>query len=225
MSARQPLAPFEHLAHLGKALASAPRLRVLHLLCQCERTVAQLAKCMGLPVGIVSHHLQVLSRVHLVAAQKSGRHVVYRLADETVKAFWLDYREFAEGRLTELQLLAAALTGERTTRGRVDRVQVRRLVADDAAVLLDVRPDREYAAGHLPGALSFPLEELSRRLQDIPPGKVVVLYCRGPYCLLADDAQKILAERGIRALRYEDGVDEWAAAGLPVSRFLQSPID
>lgn len=218
----QPLLPYEHMARLGHALASPQRLRLLHLLCQCERTVEELAKAMDLRIGIVSHHLQRLRRVRLVVAQKSGRHVVYRLADEQVKRFWLSYREFADGRLAELQLLAAALADQRRTKGTMDRAQVRQLIEQDAAVLLDVRPTPEFTAGHLPGALSFPLEQLTRRLKDIPPGKVIVLYCRGPYCLLADDAQQILAERGIRALRFDDGVDEWAAAGLPVSRMSRS---
>ena len=212
------LAPFEAIAKLGRALANRHRLRLLHLLAQGERTVEAAAAAMGLSVVTVSHHLQQLRRVDLVAAHKSGRYVTYGLADATVRAFWLHYRDFASDRLAELQVLENALATRRNALGRVDSPTLQALLENNAAVLADVRPAAEYDAGHLPGAISIPLDQLTQRLRELPADKVIVLYCRGPHCLLADEAQQALAARGIRSLRMDEGVPEWAAAGLPLDR-------
>jgi len=211
-------APFEAMARLGRALANSHRLRLLHLLGQCERTVESLADAMDLPPVTVSHHLQSLRRAGLLTAQKTGRHVVYGLANAGVKTFWLHYRKFATERLAELRVIASDLTIRRTALGCVDRVTVQTLLASDAAVLADVRPTPEFDAGHLPGAISLPTDEIARRWSELPTGKVIVLYCRGPHCLLADEAQHTLADHGIRSLRMEEGVPEWESAGLPVTR-------
>jgi rhodanese-related sulfurtransferase len=156
--------------------------------------------------------------VRLVASRKVGRHVTYALADAEVTAFWLQYRDFCAGRLAEFRVMRDALVAQRKARGVVDRDTLQKLIKKGTVALLDLRPELEFDAGHLPGALSCPLEQLADRLKSIPAGKTLVLYCRGPLCLLADIAQEQLAARGITALQFSDGVAEWASAGLPVKR-------
>ncbi|MBM3854719.1 MAG: metalloregulator ArsR/SmtB family transcription factor [Verrucomicrobia bacterium] len=216
MKLDDPQAPFELMANLGHALASPQRLRLLHLLCQCDRIVEDLAEAMNQPLANVSHHLQQLHKVHLVENRRIGRHIAYGLADESVKEFWMRYRDYSVTRLVELQQLFASLTAQRTQRGgTISREALCDLIQRDAVVLIDVRPREEYDADHLPGAISIPLTELLQRMSELPSDKIVVLYCRGPYCLLGDKAQEQLAARAIRALRLSEGVKDWAAAGLP----------
>ncbi len=211
------LAPYALLAELGQVLGNAQRLRIIHLLCQCDRTVEELAQAMKEPTANVSHHLQLLKKVELVRTTRHGRHIAYGVGDEAVRKFWRSYREFGAERLTGLQLLTGALAAQRTKRGgTIDRQSLAALIKKDAVVLLDVRPKEEYDAGHLPGAISFPLSELMRRIHELPSKKTVVLYCRGPYCLLGDAAQEQLAAKAISSLRLADGVVDWAQAGLPV---------
>lgn len=209
---------YEQIAKLGTALSSPPRLRLLTLLCQCERTVESLANTIGLPIATVSHHLQHLRRVHLVVSRKSGRHVIYALADESVKAFWLQYLEFCPNRIDELKLLRSDLTAKRKERGAVARQDLPKLLKSGKTTLLDLRPKQEYDAGHLPGAISCPFDHLAQCIQKLPASQTVVLYCRGPYCLMGDMAQEQLAAKGIKALQLEDGVAEWSVAGLPIKR-------
>jgi rhodanese-related sulfurtransferase len=200
-------------------LASPQRLRLLHLLCQCDRTVEDLAKTINQPLANVSHHLQLLRKANLVATRRIGRHIAYGLADESVKTFWLHYRDYSATRLAELQQLFAGLAAQRSKRGgTVSREALADLIKKDAVVLVDVRPKEEYDADHLPGAISIPLDELLARAGELPADKIVVLYCRGPYCLLGDAAQEQLSARAIRALRLSEGVKDWAAAGLPHKR-------
>jgi rhodanese-related sulfurtransferase len=183
--------------------------------------VEDLAATMQQPIANVSHHLQLLRKANLVAKRRLGRHIAYGLADESVKTFWLQYRDYCGTRLAELQQLAAGLAAQRSKRGgTIDRERLADLLKKDAVVLIDVRPREEYDADHLPGALSIPLTELMQRVNELPADKIVVLYCRGPYCLLGDTAQEQLASHAIRALRLTEGVKDWAAAGLPV---VQSP--
>lgn len=214
-----PLAPYALLAELGQVLGNAHRLRLIHLLCQCDRTVEELAEAMREPTANVSHHLQLLKKVKVVRTTRLGRHIAYGIADDAVRSFWHAYRDFGSDRLGELQLLAGALTAQRTKRGGIiDRKSLTALLKKDAVVLLDVRPREEYNAGHLPGAVSFPLSELMQRINELPRKRTVVLYCRGPYCLLGDAAQEQLAAKAIAALRLEDGVVDWSLAGLPVKK-------
>jgi rhodanese-related sulfurtransferase len=214
----QAIALHEQFAKLGTALSSPQRLRLLNLLLQSERTVDTIAKAMNLSIATVSHHLQHLRRVRLVTARKVGRHVTYALADVEVAAFWLQYRDFCSGRLAEFQIMRDALGADRKARGIVDRESLQKLLKQGAVTLLDLRPELEFEAGHLPGAISCPMEQLADRLKGLPKDKTLVLYCRGPLCLLADIAQEQLAARGIKALQFTDGVTEWASAGLPVKR-------
>lgn len=214
-----PLAPYTFLAELGQVLGNGQRLRILHLLCQCDRTVEELADAMKEPMANVSHHLQLLKKVRLVSTTRHGRHIAYGLPDEAVRSFWRNYRDFGAERMGDLQLLTGALAAQRAKRGgMIDRNSLAALIKKDAVVLLDVRPKEEYDAGHLPGAISFPLSELMRRINELPPKKTVVLYCRGPYCLLGDTAQEQLASKAIASLRLADGVVDWAMAGLPVKK-------
>lgn len=212
----QAAALYEQIAKLGNALASPQRLRILSLLCQCERTVDALAKAVGLPIATVSHHLQRLSRVRLVVARKVGRYVTYAMADNEVTAFWLQYRDFCSGRLVELQMMRTNLAAQRKTRGIIDQESLTKLLKKGTVELLDLRPQVEFDAGHLPGAISCPMDQLGDRIKSLPTGKTLVLYCRGPLCLLGDIAQEQLAARGITALQFTDGVVEWAFAGRPV---------
>ncbi|MBA4136034.1 MAG: ArsR family transcriptional regulator [Opitutus sp.] len=214
-----PLAPYTLMAELGQVLGNAHRLRIIHLLCQCDRTVEELAEAMKQPTANVSHHLQLLKKVRILSTRRLGRHIAYGIADDAVRAFWQTYRDFGTERVVELQLLAHSLTAQRSKRGGViDRGSLAALLKTSSVVLIDVRPKEEYDAGHLPGAISFPLSQLMQRISELPRKKTVVLYCRGPYCLLGDAAQEQLAAKAIAALRLEDGVVDWALAGLPVKK-------
>jgi DNA-binding transcriptional ArsR family regulator len=214
----QAQALHEQLAKMGQALSSPQRLRLLNLLCQSERTVETIASAMGLSIATVSHHLQQLRRARLVIARKVGRHVTYAMADPEVTEFWLRYRDFCARRLPELQLMDTKLAAERKKRGAVDREALKKLLKGGEAVLLDLRPEQEYDAGHLPDAISCPIDHLAECIKKLPVGKTVILYCRGPYCVLGDMAQEQLVARGINALQLNDGVIEWASAGLPLKR-------
>ncbi len=218
MNRQQAAALYDQIAKLGHALSSPPRLRLLNLLCQCERTVESIAETMGLSVATVSHHLQQMRRVRLVTSRKVGRYVTYALADPAVTMFWLQYRDFCSGRLAELQVLESDLAAQRKSRGAVDRNSLPKLLKKGGAVLLDLRPKQEYDAGHLPEAISCPMGELSKFINRLPTGKTIILYCRGPHCVIGDAAQEQLTARGIKALQLTDGVVEWASAGLPIKR-------
>lgn len=209
---------YEQQASLGQALSSPIRLRLLHLLSQGERSVESLAAVAEQPLNTVSHHLQRLRAVQLVRSRKEGRYVVYGLADESVVSFWLAYRAFAEQRLPGLRLLADQLEARRTRQGAIEPRALRRMLRRREAAVLDVRPADEFAQSHIPGAINIPLPELEGRLGELPGDTLVVLCCRGPYCLLADDAQQLLAHRGVEAVRLREGVIEWAAQGLPLRR-------
>ena len=212
------LAPYAAMAKLGQALASPQRLRLLHLLAQCERPVEELAAAMDEPVGTTSHHLQKLSSVRLVNSRKVGRQVFYSLATESVLRFWLLFRDFAENRLSDLQLLRRLLEASRAESGAIDIKTLRTKLKGSKVALLDVRPRAEYEAGHIPGALSAPLEELPKLVRQLPKDKTLIIYCRGPYCLLAFKARELLAKHGIHALCLCEGPVEWAAANLPLER-------
>lgn len=219
MLASDPSAPYRVIAELGRVLSSPQRVRLLHLLCQCDRTVEELAAAMGESVANVSHHLQVLKKAQLVISHRLDRRIAYGAADEGVKVFWRTYREFCSERLPELRLVAGALAEQRGTRGgTVARADLVKLLKKGEVVLVDVRPREEYEAGHIAGAISIPHTELMDRLKELPRNKTVVIYCRGPYCLLGDVAQEKLAAKSIEALRLADGIIDWRSAGLPVRR-------
>jgi rhodanese-related sulfurtransferase/DNA-binding MarR family transcriptional regulator len=219
MTASDPNAPYRVIAELGRALSSPQRVRLLHLLCQCDRTVEELATVMGETLANISHHLQVLKQAHLVTSSRLDRRIAYGIVDDGVKEFWRRYRNFATDHLTEMRVITGELSAQRRERGgTMSRVDLLKLLRKGEVVLVDLRPREEFDAGHIEGALSIPLAELMQRLKELPKDKTVVLYCRGPLCLLGDAAQEKLADRSILARRLEDGIIDWQAAGLPIKR-------
>ena len=208
---------YAQFARVGKALASEKRLELLDLLAQGPRRVDALAVEAGIPVANVSQHLQALSQAHLVEASKDGTQNIYRLADERVLKLWLTLREVAETRLAEVDQIKRD-AGETLSQGRISRNEVRRLAKKGKMLLLDVRPAIEYESGHLPGAISIPVDALEARLGELPRNLPIVTYCRGEYCLFADDAVALLRKHGFEAVRMEGGWPEWAAEGRSKKR-------
>jgi rhodanese-related sulfurtransferase len=210
---------FDEFARAAKALASGRRIELLDVLANGERTVEALAGEVGLSVANASQHLQVLRRARLVTGRRQGTSVYYRLTGPEVFELWRTLRTLAASRLAEVERLAAAYLGARDQLEPVTHQELtRRLQDDDSLVVLDVRPAVEHAAGHLPGAVSIPIEELRRRLAELPRDREIVAYCRGPFCAFAHEAVAVLREEGFSARRLEDGLPEWQAAGLAVTR-------
>ena len=206
---------YEQFARIGKALASARRVELLDLLCQGERSVEALAQSAGMGVTNTSQHLQILRAARLVETRKEGTKVLYRVADEVVCRFFLDLRELARGRLAEVEQLVRRLLDDGLE--PMGRAELLERMEQGAVVLVDVRPREEFAAGHIPGAISVPLGLVQDLLDAVPADTEIVAYCRGPYCLLAPQALTILRAHGLRARRLEDGFPEWRLAGLPVA--------
>lgn len=205
---------YERLAQVPQALSSGPRLELLDLLAQGEKTVATLAHQADLSVANASQHLQVLRRAGLAVVRREGRQAFYRSAGDDVQRLVQAVRAVGETRLAEMDRLLDELhagSGEPVT-----TAELRERLATSETILLDVRPTDEYGAGHLPGARSIPIDELEVRLDELPPGVDVVAYCRGPYCALSDRAVKLLAHRGRTARRLSEGVPDWRSEGLPV---------
>lgn len=207
---------YAQLAQIGKSLSAGPRLELLDLLCQGPHTVESLSRQAGQSVANTSHHLQVLRRARLVEAEKRGVHVTYRLAGEEVCAFFLALRRLAESRLLEIEEVTRQFLLARGLMEPVDReALVERIQTGDVTVI-DVRPAEEFKTGHIAGAISVPLADLGRRLEELPRGREIVAYCRGPYCVLALEAVELLRKKGFRATRFSEGVVEWRARGLSV---------
>jgi rhodanese-related sulfurtransferase/DNA-binding transcriptional ArsR family regulator len=208
---------FDGFAQVGKALASGRRIELLDVLANGERTVEELALQAGLSVANASQHLQVLRQGGLVTSHRQGTFVYYRLASPEVFELCRTLRSLATSRLGEVERLAVAYLGDRDELEPVSRQDLAgRLEAGEPLVVLDVRPAEEHAAGHVPGAISIPLAELHRRLAELPRDQEIVAYCRGPHCAFAHEAVRLLRREGFRARRLEDGLPEWAAAGLTV---------
>lgn len=210
-------AVYEQLARIGKAVASPPRLELLDLLCQGPRTVEALAREAALSVANTSQHLQILHAARLVEAHKEGLFVTYRLADEQVCRFYLALRTLAESRLAEIEAIVRQFNNGRESMEAVEKRALLERVRRGAVIVLDVRPPEEYRAGHIPGAVSIPLKDLRSQLAKLPRRREIVAYCRGPYCVLAVEAVKLLRAKGFRAVRMELGVPEWRAEGFPVT--------
>jgi rhodanese-related sulfurtransferase len=208
---------YQQLARIGQALASPPRLALLDLLRQCPRTVETLAGEAGLTPANASQHLKVLRQARLVEAEKHGVFVTYRVADVAVDDFFGALRRLGEERLAEVQQIARAFVEARGSLEAVDRRRLLERMRAGEVTVLDVRPAEEYRAGHIAGAVSVPLGELEEGLGGVPAGRDVVAYCRGPYCVLAPRAVRLLRARGYRAVALGDGVAEWRAQGLPVA--------
>jgi rhodanese-related sulfurtransferase/DNA-binding transcriptional ArsR family regulator len=209
-------AVYAQIARIGQAASSPARLELLELLAQGARTVEALARQTGGSVATSSHHLQVLRRARLVESRKDGLYVTYRLADPQVEAFLLELRTLADSRLAEIQHITRTFLESRGALEPVDNEELARRVRHGDVTVVDVRPPEEYAAGHIPGAISMPLAELPKRLAELGKRREVVAYCRGPYCVMALDAVQILRRKGFRASRLEHGVSEWRARGWRV---------
>lgn len=208
---------YEQFGRIGKAVSSPKRLELLDLLCQGERTVEALANEAGLSLANASQHLQILRAARLVESEKKGQSVICRITDEAVCRFFLSMRLLAERELAEVEQLKRRFLKGKEEMEPVDRESLIQRVKEGAVVVLDVRPTEEYQAGHIPGAISIPVEDLEQRLSDLPSDQEIVAYCRGPYCVLAIQAVAILRSKGFRAFRMEDGVQDWRARGLPVA--------
>jgi rhodanese-related sulfurtransferase len=207
---------YEQFARVGKAVASPRRLEILDLLCQGEKTVEELGQHARIDIKNASAHIKVLRGARLVASRRDGKHVYYRLADPAVGSFWLSLRSLAEHRLSEVRDVIQTYFDEPERMRAVDRRTLLERARRGDVVVLDVRPADEYATAHLPYARSLPLAELKRRLATLPRGKEIAAYCRGPYCVLSHDAVEFLRRRGFKAIRLDDGVLEWRAAGMPI---------
>jgi rhodanese-related sulfurtransferase len=208
---------YEQLSRIGKAVASPARLRLLDLLCQGPRTVESLAREAGLSLANASQHLRVLHSARLLETEKAGLFVTYRLADQSVCSFFHNMRSLGENRLSEVESILRQFREAPNSLEPVEKKTLVSRVRKGEVILLDVRPEEEYRAAHISGAVSVPLKELNKRLSKLPRGKEIVAYCRGPYCVLAVEAVRLLMAKGFRAMRLEDGVPEWRAQGLPVA--------
>ena len=208
---------YGQFARIGKALSSPHRLEILELLAQSERTVESLATEIGLSLANASQHLQALRQAALVDSRKDGLFVYYRLASPEVFDLSKVLRTVAEGRLAELERLVHEHFGDRADAEAVPMAELLKRARSKQVVILDTRPANEYIAGHIPGAISVPVDDLKQRLQTLTKGKEYVAYCRGPYCVYADRAVELLKAHGRRARRLTDGFPEWRAAGLPIA--------
>ncbi len=208
---------YEQVARIGKAAANPKRLELIELLCQCEKTVETLARDAELSVNLTSAHLKELKAAHLVHSRKGGKYVYYRLADPAVAAFWVSLRELAEERLLDLQRALREFVTEPEKLAPVEGKALLGKARRGRAIVIDVRPQEEYEAGHLPYARSVPLPELKKRLSELPKDQEIIAYCRGPFCMMAKDAVALLRKRGYKATKLEDGVSEWCAAGMPLA--------
>jgi rhodanese-related sulfurtransferase/DNA-binding transcriptional ArsR family regulator len=204
---------YEQLARIGKAVSAPKRIELLEILGQGPRTVEALAKLADLSVANASQHLKSLRGARLVEAEKKGLFVEYRLADDSVGRYLLSTQTLADARLAEIRQLTRDFLEERGALEPVNREELVRRVREGEVIVLDVRPSEEYAAGHIPGAVSVPISELKARLKELPKGKEIVAYCRGPYCIMSIDAVELLRKRGYKASRMEQGVLDWRARG------------
>jgi rhodanese-related sulfurtransferase len=208
---------YAQVARIGKALSSPKRLELIELLCQGEKPVELLAEQADLSVKLASAHLKELRLARLVDTRKEGKYVHYRLAAPSVASLWVALRGEAEERLVELQVALAGLVRHEADLQGMDRKTILKAARQGEVLMLDVRPADEFAVAHLPHARSMPLAELKKRLGELPKDLPVVAYCRGPFCLFAQDAVALLRRHGYQAHHLSDGVAEWRARGLPVA--------
>jgi rhodanese-related sulfurtransferase len=217
MSSRNPkLALFAHFAAVAKSLAHAHRLELLEQLAQGERSVEVLADRTRLSIANASQHLQQMRRAGLVLNRRDGKFVYYRLVDDSVLGLLAELRRIAERNVAEVDRVIRSYFHNRDGLEPISREELLKRSRAEEVTILDVRPEDEFALGHLPGAMNMPLRELEKRLAEFDPAQEIVAYCRGPYCVLSFEAVAVLRARGFKARRLEDGLPEWRAAGLPV---------
>ena len=208
---------YEHVARIGKAISSPKRLELIELLAQGEKTVETLAEQARIDMRLASAHLRALREARLVETRREGKFIHYRLSGPDVAQLWVNVREVAEEHLVELRVALEQMASEPDSLCSESRKSLLQKAKQGDVIVIDVRPPAEYEAGHLPFARSMPLGELEKRLADLPADCTIVAYCRGPFCLMSDEAVKLLREHGYRARKTSDGVAEWQAAGLPLA--------
>ncbi|HEX9720004.1 MAG TPA: metalloregulator ArsR/SmtB family transcription factor [Ramlibacter sp.] len=208
---------YEQVARIGKALASPKRLELLEVLAQGEKTVEALSAELSIDFKLASSHLKALRASRLVESRRDGKYVLYRLSGPDVSDLWVNLREVAEEHLLELRMAIDQMVAQPDKLSKVDRKALLDQAKRGEVIVIDVRPQGEYETAHLPFARSMPLEELEKRLSELPRRREIVAYCRGPFCMLSDEAIKLLHARGYKARKILDGVIEWQAAGLPVT--------
>jgi rhodanese-related sulfurtransferase/predicted transcriptional regulator len=207
---------YDQFARVVRAMANPHRLELIDLLAQGERSVEDLAREASLSIANASQHLQTLRAAQLVEVRREGLYAYYRLADESVFRVWQSIRDLGESRLAEIDRIVQTFLANRADLEAVSAEDLVRRMRTNGLVVLDVRPPEEYRAGHIPGARSVPVSEVESTLKEISPEHEVVAYCRGPYCVFADEAVALLKAHGYKAQRLEGGLPDWRAAGLPV---------
>ena len=208
---------FDAFAEVAKALASGRRAELIDVLAQGERSVDDLAREIGQSVANTSHHLRSLAQAGLVRTRRDGTRIYYALASDRVGELWAALRDVAAEHVAGIDRLAAAYLGDHDGVVPMTRVELARRLRRRDVLVIDVRPEAEYNAGHIPGARSLPPAEVRKRLRELPKDVQVVAYCRGPFCVYADDAVRLLRRQGVEARRLEDGFPEWKRAGLAVA--------
>jgi rhodanese-related sulfurtransferase/DNA-binding transcriptional ArsR family regulator len=207
---------YEQFARIGKALSNGHRLELLEILAQGEHSVELLAQETGMSVANASQHLQVLRSAQLVEVRREGVYLYYRLADEQVFTMWQTMRQVGESRIAEIDRIVQTYLHDRSLLQPISATELIQRLIDGNMILLDVRPTEEYAAGHLPDAISIPVADLEAHLSELPQDKEIVAYCRGPYCVFADEAVTLLRANGYKARRLTQGLPDWRALDLPV---------
>jgi len=215
------LALFAQFAEVAKTLGHAHRLDLLEHIAQGERSVDTLAQKAGLTIANASQHLQQLRRAGLVTTRRDGKFIYYRLTDNAVLDLLAALHQIGERNIAEVERILRSYFRDRDSLEPISRKQLQRRLRERSVTVLDVRPEDEFALGHVPGALNIPLGALKKRLSELDPSKEVVAYCRGPYCVLSFEAVAYLRERGFNVRRLEDGLPEWRAAGLPIATGIQ----
>ena len=209
---------YEQVARIGKAVASPKRLELLEILAQGEKTVEALSLELSIDVKLASAHLKALRDARLVDSRRDGKYIAYRLSGDDVAGLWVHLRQVAQEHLVELRVAIDRMVADPEKLAKVNRQELLQQARRGDVIVIDVRPESEYDAGHLPFARSMPVAELEQRLAELPRRREIVAYCRGPFCMFADEALKLLHARGYKARKILDGISEWQAAGLPLER-------
>lgn len=207
---------YEQVARIGKATSSPKRLELLELLVQGEKSVEVLADELSIEIKLASAHLKVLKEARMVVARKEGKFVYYRLAGEDVASLWVTLREVALEHLVELRVALDGMAGAPDKLSSISRKQLMEQAKRGEIIVIDVRPRAEFDLAHLPYARSMPVSEIAHRLAELPKSKEIVAYCRGPFCLFAEEAAQLLKAHGRKVSKLQDGVAEWRSAGMPL---------
>lgn len=216
---------FDAFASVAKVLGSGRRAEIVDVLAQGERAVDEIAEEIGQSIANTSQHLQQLLRTGLVHTRREGTRIYYRVSGPAVIRLWSAVREVASEHVARLDELADTYLGDRSALDTLTRAELSLRMAAGDVVVIDVRPEPEFRSGHIPGAVSVPIKDLAGRLKDLPGDRTVVAYCRGQYCVFADEAVRTLHQHGLLAARLEDGYPEWAAAGLAVEGGARAPAE